>query len=103
VPTKEEAFVLLSGEPKIYVKVSESGNWREQAFCSDCGTPIYSAPTSNVAKVVSLRVGTIHQRDQLPPTDQYRFRSAQKWLQKMSVIKRMDKQPIFDPKGGFRR
>lgn len=103
VPTKEETFVLLSGEPKIYVKVSESGNRREQAFCSDCGTPIYSAPPGNVAKVVSLRVGTIHQRDQLPLTDQYWFRSAQKWLQKLSAIKRMEKQPIFDPKGGFRR
>ncbi len=95
--------MLLSGEPKIYVKASESGNRREQAFCPDCGTPIYSAPPGNVAKVVSLRVGTIHQREQLPPTDQYWFRSAQKWLQNLSAIKRMDKQPIFDPKGGFRR
>jgi hypothetical protein len=103
VPTKGESFVLLSGEPKIYVKVSESGNRREQAFCPDCGTPIYSAPPGNVAKVVSLRVGTIHQRDRLPPTDQYWFRSVQKWLQNLSAIKRMDKQPIFDPKGGFRR
>jgi hypothetical protein len=69
----------------------------------DCGTPIYSAPPGDVAKVVSLRVGTIRQRDELPPTDQYWFRSAEKWLQNLSAIKRMDKQPIFDPKGGFRR
>ena len=30
--------MLLSGEPKVYVKVGESGNRREQTFCADCGT-----------------------------------------------------------------
>jgi hypothetical protein len=50
VPTKEGTFVLLSGEPKIYMKVFESGNRREQAFCADCGTPIYSAPLATSPK-----------------------------------------------------
>jgi hypothetical protein len=95
--------VLLSGEPKIYVKVSEIGNRREHAFCADCGTPIYSAPPANVAKIVVLRVGTIRQRDQLPPTDQYWFRSAQGWLQNLSAIKKRDRQPIFDPHSGSGR
>src|SRR5881227_910405 len=31
--TRENAFSLLSGEPKIYVKVAESGSKRSQAFC----------------------------------------------------------------------
>jgi hypothetical protein len=33
VPAVEGTFVLLSGIPKRYVKVGESGNEREQAFC----------------------------------------------------------------------
>ena len=63
VATKEGTFRLLSGAPKVYVKTGESGNDREQTFCPNCGSPIYSGPVSDGAKVVSLRVGTIRQRD----------------------------------------
>ena len=43
VPAIEGTFRILSGTPKVYVKTGESGNKREQTFCPDCGTPIYSA------------------------------------------------------------
>jgi hypothetical protein len=77
VPTKEGTFNLLSGEPKVYVKTGESGNKREQTFCPDCGAPIYSAAVGQADKVVVLRIGTLRQRDELIPSDQFWFRSAQ--------------------------
>ena len=40
--TKEGAFTLLSGEMKVYVKIADSGNRRQQAFCGTCGSPIYA-------------------------------------------------------------
>ncbi|WP_050995903.1 GFA family protein [Bradyrhizobium yuanmingense] len=101
VPAVEGTFVLLSGAPKRYVKTGESGNKREQAFCGNCGTHLYSAPPRLASRVVALRVGSIRQRDQLVPKDQYWCRSSQKWLQGLSSIKRTEKQPVFDPKGGF--
>ena len=103
VPTKQGSFRLLSGVPKVYVKTGESGNRREQTFCPNCGTPIYSGPVGDGAKVVSLRVGTVRQRDQMVPTDQYWFRSAQAWLSTLPTIKRRETQPVFDPRGGFGR
>jgi hypothetical protein len=103
VPTMEGTFVLLSGSPKLYVKVGESGNEREQAFCGDCGSPIYSAPPGVEAKIIGLRVGTIRQRDQLIPTEQYWFGSAQKWICHLSSIKTTDTQPKFGPTGAFGR
>ena len=103
MPTKEGSFRLLSGTPKVYVKTGESGNKREQTFCPNCGTPIYSGPIGDGATVVSLRVGTIRQRDQVVPTDQYWFRSAQAWLSTLPTIKRRETQPVFDPRGGFGR
>lgn len=101
VPTDEGTFRLLSGAPKVYVKTGESGNKREQTFCPECGTPIYSAPAGVGAKVVGLRVGTIRQRDQLIPSDQYWSRSSQAWLQCLPAMKKTKKQPIFDARGGF--
>jgi len=103
VPTTESTFKLLSGTPKVYVKIGESGNKREQTFCRHCGTPIYSSPVGDGPKVVSLRVGTIHQRDQMVPTDQYWFCSAQTWLSALPSVKKQETQPVFDPKGGFGR
>jgi hypothetical protein len=103
VPTKEGSFRLLSGVPKVYVKTGESGNRREQTFCHNCGTPIYSGPVGDGAKMVSLRVGTLRQRDQMVATDQYWFRSAQAWLSALPTIKRRETQPVFDPRGGFGR
>jgi hypothetical protein len=86
-----------------HVKTGESGNKREQTFCPDCGTPIYSAPIGEGAKVLSMRVGAIKQRDQLIPADQFWFRSAQKWLSTLPTIKKMETQPVFGPRGGFSR
>lgn len=103
VPTNEGTFKLLSGEPKVYVKTGESGNKRLQTFCPDCGSPIYSGPVGDGPKVVGLRVGTIRQREQLIPRDQYWFRSAQGWLADLLRIDKREKQPVFDPKGGFGR
>src|SRR5215468_5349090 len=65
--TREDAFRLLSGEPKIYVKTAESGNKRPQAFCPECGTHIYATAVGAGPKVYAIRVGSIRQRDQIVP------------------------------------
>ncbi len=101
VQTEPGTFQLLTGTPKTFVKTGESGKRREQTFCPDCGTPIYSAPEGDGPRAVGLRVGTVRQRDQLIPKDQYWFRSSQPWLQDLGTIKKRDRQPIFDATGGF--
>lgn len=101
VQTIPGTFRLVSGEPRVYVKTGESGNAREQTFCPECGTPIFSAPAGAGRKAVGLRVGTIRQRDQLAPTDQYWCRSAQMWLATLDDIPKREKQPVFRADGGF--
>jgi hypothetical protein len=71
-------FKLLGGRPRIYIKTADSGNKRQQGFCAECGTPIYSAPVGD-PQVYHLRVGTIRQRTQLPPKVQNWCRSALGW------------------------
>lgn len=72
-------FKLLAGRPKVYVKTAESGNQRQQAFCAECGTPIFSAPVVDAPALHHLRVGSIRQRAQLPPRSRYWCRSALEW------------------------
>ena len=66
--TRENAFRLLSGEPKIYVKTAESGNKRPQAFCPEYGTHIYATAVGAGPKVYAIRFGSISStRPNRPP------------------------------------
>ena len=69
------SFTMLRGAPKIYIKTGESGRQRAQAFCADCGTPIYATSVTD-PQVYSLRIGAIRQRAELPPRRQIWCRSA---------------------------
>jgi hypothetical protein len=92
--------MLFSGEPKIYVKTGENGTKRQQSFCPECGTPIYSSNVGDGPKVYGIRVGTARQRDQLVPKLQLWCRSSQSWLDGLSAVAKMGKQPVFDQRGG---
>ena len=90
--TRKGTFKLRSGEPKIYVKTGESGAKRQQAFCPECGSPIFSTTTDEGPKVHSIRVGTIRQRAELAPKCQYWFRSAQHWVTSFGSVAKFEKQ-----------
>ncbi len=92
VLTQKGSFKLRSGEPKIYVKTGESGVKRQQAFCPECGSPIFSTTVDDGPKVHSIRVGTLRQRDQFAPKAQGWFRSAQKWVGDLDSIPKFEKQ-----------
>jgi hypothetical protein len=97
--TREDAFKLLSGELKIYVKTAESGNKRPQSFCPECGTPIHATAAGAGPKVYSIRVGSIRQRDQLVPKLQVWCRSAQPWIGHTKAVRKVEKQPQIDAAG----
>ena len=81
-----DAFTLLSGEPKMYAKTGSSGAKRIQAFCPDCGSQIYATSVGDGPKIYGIRLGTVRQRDELPPKRQIWHRSAQKWLADLGAI-----------------
>lgn len=85
------SFMLKSGTPKIYVKTSSSGARRGQAFCPDCGTPLYASALENPSFYV-LRIGAIKQRAALTPKDQIWCRSALPWSGDLSGIERHERQ-----------
>ena len=91
VRTNKGAFKLLTGQPKIYVKTAESGNQRAQAFCPECGSPIYSTTVTD-PQIYGLRVGTIRQRAQLKPKTQGWCRSAHSWVSDLSGMTQTAKQ-----------
>ena len=91
VPAPKETFRLLRGTPKIYVKTAESGNKRAQAFCADCGAPIYASAVSD-PPMYSLRVGCLDQRAQLLPAKQIWCRSSLGWAMNLENLPKVEKQ-----------
>ena len=85
-------FQLIKGELSTYEKISESGSARRLLFCGRCGTHIYGASIGAEAAIVSLRVGVLAQRDELPPVAQVWCQSEQPWLSRLADIRRIDRQ-----------
>ena len=92
VSAKKEGFKMLGGHPKIYIKTAESGKKRAQAFCPECGTPIYATSPTD-PQVYGIRLGTARQRAQLKPKRQIWSRSALDWVTDIDSIARIPKQP----------
>lgn len=90
--SEKGAFELLAGEPKIYMKTGDSGNKRDQAFCSDCGSPIYSSSIGDRLKQYGIRLGTVDQRHQITPRNQKWIESSQSWTQEISSLSTTDRR-----------
>jgi hypothetical protein len=91
VPVEGNSFQLLSGQLKVYIKTTaDSGARREQAFCPECGTPIYAGALGGGAPLF-VRVGSVRQRNDLAPKKQVWFRSAQRWLSDLTAVPKSEK------------
>ena len=91
----DDSFSLKSGSMKSYETLSDSGSVRSRTFCPECGTRIYAKTVGEGMSFVSLRVGTVDQREQLRPHVQVWCRSAQPWAV-IESIPRYEKQPNID-------
>jgi len=92
VVAQRDGFKLI-GAPKTYVKTGDSGARRVQAFCENCGTPIYSAEVTN-PQTFNIRVGTVHQRAYLAPAVQLWCRSALGWSMHLEPIPQIARQSV---------
>lgn len=74
-----DLFRLIKGQPKEYIKISQSGNKRVQAFCANCGSGLY-ATDADKPKAYNIRVGATDQRHELIPKFEVWCQSALSWL-----------------------
>jgi hypothetical protein len=91
VAAPSNTFRLLSGKPRDYIKTAESGRKRIQAFCPDCGTPIYSTAIENTP-VYILRLGCLEQKDMIKLEKQIWCKDAFKWSMTLEQIPQIEKQ-----------
>jgi hypothetical protein len=83
-------FRIITGAPRVYTKTAQSGRLREQAFCGDCGSPIYATAPGPEPRTYNVRVGTIAERRQLRPFRQIWARSRIPWLDEIPGCPEVD-------------
>lgn len=92
IAASPDAFRLLRGEPRIYLKVADSGSRRRHAFCGDCGAPVFRHPTDNNPNY-SLRVGGLDQKDALSaPRRQIWVKRRLPWVPEIGQIPEVGEQ-----------
>ena len=89
VPADEGSFKLVAGEPRVYVKIGDNGARRAQAFCANCGSPLYTY-NADAPRIFGLRVGCIAEREMLIPRKQKWCRSALRWTQSLHGMERAE-------------
>jgi len=86
VRARPESLQIRSGTPRTYTKTAESGARSEQAFCDQCGTHLFGTVLGSSPLLCSIRLGTIHQRDQLRPVAQLWTRSRMPWVTELGTL-----------------
>ena len=83
-------FRIITGVPRVYTKTADSGRRREQAFCGDCGSPLYATSPGAEPRTYNVRVGTIAERRQLRPFRQMWARSRLPWIDEIPACPQVD-------------
>ncbi len=62
----EADALTVTGSPKVFKHVADSGADMEKHFCPDCGSQLFGK-NSNRPNMVSLRAGVVDQTDLIKP------------------------------------
>ena len=81
-----ESEVRLTGAaPKVYGKRGDSGRMRNQHFCGECGSPLFTSGEGGPDDF-GIRWGSIRQRSELKPARQIWCRSAATWINDLTAL-----------------
>jgi hypothetical protein len=93
LPVSAAKFVLLTGEPKTYVKTAEqSGRKVLRTFCGNCGSPIYRHSLLDPS-IFRIGIGSIKQRAAFEPALQVWKCSALPWVDSISDLPAFERNP----------
>lgn len=84
-----DKLTMLGEQPKIYVDTADSGNHLNRAFCSQCGSSLYSQRHNMMDKLV-LKAGSLDNSDDASVVMNIWCQSARPWVVTDPDVKRFD-------------
>ena len=73
-----EKDVVVSGEPKYFGSLADSGNMHKRGFCPDCGSQLFGR-FSNMPGFLGIKAGTLDNSSNYIPTLDFYVGSAASW------------------------
>jgi hypothetical protein len=80
VRVQASGFRIVSGQPKSFTKVSDSGRPVARYFCPDCGSPLFTAPPLH-PEVYFIKAGSLDDPSLVKPNRQAWMRSRVDWAE----------------------
>jgi hypothetical protein len=81
----EDDFALLSGHPKAFHYIAESGNGLDRNFCPDCGARVFSSNLEGFPGLVFVTIGSLDNPDGIEPVLEMFTKRRLKWLKHLDV------------------
>lgn len=86
-----DSDLKVTGEPRMYKRVADSGRVRQQYFCPECGSQLFVNGEGEASKIWGVRWGSIDQRMDVKPQRQVWCRSAPAWLSEIAELPAREK------------
>ena len=81
----ENDFTLISGKPKSFHYVAESGKGLDRNFCPDCGARLYSSNLESFPGTIFVTLGSLDQPDRIEPMLEMFTKRRLKWATPLDV------------------
>src|SRR5215469_3490278 len=98
----EDDFVLLSGSPKAFHYVANSGKGLDRVFCPECGARVYTSNLESFPGRVFVQLGSLDRTELIEPKLEMFTRRRLKWARPLDLPKicRAERAPAIHCKVG---
>ncbi|HET6969712.1 MAG TPA: GFA family protein [Phenylobacterium sp.] len=97
VGASREAFKVTQGEARLFLSKGDSGADVARAFCPDCGTPLWSVPSSAQVPFIPVKVGALDDPSAFQPQFHIYVDAAQPWHHLAASAIQFPKAPPLRP------
>ena len=81
----QDDFTLLSGNPKSFPYVAESGKRLERNFCPECGARLFTTNLGSFPGTVFVMIGSLEQPDLVKPLMEIFTKRRLKWTKPLDL------------------
>jgi len=81
----QDDFTLISGKPKPFHYVAESGKGLDRNFCPDCGSRLFTTNLDSFPGLVFVMLGSLDQPERIEPKLEMFTKRRLKWCKPLDV------------------
>ena len=81
----EDDFTLISGEPKSFHYIAQSGKGLDRNFCPNCGARLFSTNLESFQGTVFVTIGSLDRPDAIAPKLEMFTKRRLKWMKALDV------------------